>query len=43
MLKNTSMKAALLEVDFISNNFCEKDLNNEDNLKSIARVVRIIF
>ena len=24
------MKAALLEVDFISNNFCEKDLNNDD-------------
>lgn len=40
VLKNTSMKAALLEVDFISNNFCEKDLNNEDNLKSIARVIK---
>ena len=34
------MKAALLEVDFISNNFCEKDLNNEDNLKAIARVIK---
>ena len=32
VLKNTSMKAALLEVDFIS--------NNEDNLKSIARVIK---
>ena len=40
LLKNTSMKAALLEVDFISNNFCEKDLNNDDNLKAIARVIK---
>ena len=40
VLKNTSMKSALLEVDFISNSFCEKDLNNDDNLKSIARVIK---
>lgn len=40
VLKNTSMKAALLEVDFISNSFCEKDLNNEDNLKAVARVIK---
>lgn len=40
VLKNTSMKSALLEVDFISNSFCEKDLKNEDNLKAIARVIK---
>lgn len=40
VLKNTSMKAALLEVDFISNNYCEKALNNEDNIKAIARVIK---
>ena len=40
VLKNTSMKAALLEVDFISNSFCEKDLNNDDNLKAIAMVIK---
>ena len=40
VLKNTSMKAALLEVDFISNELCEKDLRNEENLKDVARVIK---
>lgn len=39
VLKNTSMKSALLEVDFISNEFCEKDLNNDNNIKAIANVI----
>ena len=40
VLKNTSMKSALLEVDFISNESCEKDLGNEENLKAIAGVIK---
>ena len=40
VLRNTSMKSALLEVDFISNEFCEKALNKEDNIKSIARAIK---
>jgi len=40
VLKKTSMKAALLEVDFISNEFCEKDLKNEDNIKFVAMVIK---
>lgn len=40
VLKNTFMKAALLEVDFISNESCEKSLKNDDNLKAIARVIK---
>ncbi len=40
VLKKTSMKASLLEVDFISNEFCENDLRNEDNIKAIAMVIK---
>ena len=40
VLKKTSMKAALIEVDFISNESCEKDLKNEENIKAIARGIK---
>lgn len=40
VLRNTFMKSALLEVDFISNESCEKDLNNDDNIKDIAMVIK---
>jgi len=40
VLKNTFMKSALLEVDFISNKSCEKDLNNDDNIKDIAMAIK---
>ena len=36
VLKNTNMPACLIEVDFISNIDAEKDLNNSDNIKSVA-------
>ena len=40
VLKYTSMKSALLEVDFISNEYCEKDLNDDENIKAVAKVIR---
>ena len=40
VLKNTSMKSALLEVDFISNESCEKDLKSEENIKAISSVIK---
>ena len=40
VLKNTLMKAALIEVDFISNEECEKDLNDESNIKVIAEAFK---
>lgn len=40
VLKNTLMKAALIEIDFISNENCEKDLNNDSNIKVIAEVIK---
>jgi len=39
VLKNTSMKSVLIEVDFISNIFCENDLNDEENIKKIATII----
>lgn len=40
VLKNTLMKAALIEVDFISNEKCEKDLNKDSNIKVIAESIK---
>ena len=40
VLKNTSIKSALLEVDFISNEYCENDLNNDKNIKEVSKVIR---
>ena len=40
VLKNTLMKAALIEVDFISNENCEKDLNKDSNIKAIAEAIK---
>ena len=40
VLRKTSMKAALLEVDFISNRECESDLRNDYNLKRISNAIR---
>ena len=40
VLRKTSMKATLLEVDFISNKDCESDLGNNDNIKAISRVIK---
>ena len=40
VLKNTLMKAVLIEADFISNVNCEKDLNKDSNIKVIAEVIK---
>ena len=40
ILKNTLMKAVHIEVDFISNENCEKDLNKDSNIKVIAEVIK---
>ena len=40
VLRKTSMKATLLEVDFISNKDCESDLRNNDNIKAISRFIK---
>ncbi len=40
VLKNTTMPACLIEVDFISNVDAERDLNNNDNIKAIALAIR---
>ena len=37
VLKHTTMKSALLEVDFISNSFCEMDLCDDENIKKIDK------
>ena len=39
VLKNTNMPACLIEVDFISNIDAEKDLNNSENIKSVALAI----
>ena len=36
VLRNTTMQAALIEVDFISNAQAEKDLDIDSNIKSVA-------
>lgn len=40
VLKNTFMKAALLEVDFISNTSCEKALREEVYIKRVATSIK---
>ncbi|MFR3557443.1 MAG: N-acetylmuramoyl-L-alanine amidase family protein [Paraclostridium sordellii] len=40
VLKNTKMPACLVEVDFISNIAAENDLKVENNIKSVASVIR---
>lgn len=40
VLKNTTMPAALVEVDFISNAQAEKDLNVNSNIKFIANAIK---
>jgi N-acetylmuramoyl-L-alanine amidase len=34
------MKAALIEVDFISNENCEKAMSDDSNIKNIAEVIK---
>lgn len=40
VLRNTTMPAALIEVDFISNFQAEKDLNVDSNIKSVAIAIK---
>lgn len=40
VLRNTTMPAALIEVDFISNFQAEKDLNISSNIKSVAIAIK---
>lgn len=40
VLKNTTMPAALIEVDFISNAQAEKDLNLNVNIKAVAIAIK---
>ena len=40
VLKNTLMKAVLIEVDFISNENCEKAMSDDSNIKNIAEVIK---
>lgn len=40
VLKNTTMPAALIEVDFISNAQAEKDLNSNENIRAIAMAIK---
>ncbi|MGL5715527.1 MAG: N-acetylmuramoyl-L-alanine amidase family protein [Paraclostridium sp.] len=40
VLKNTKMPSCLVEVDFISNAAAEIDLNNNENIKKVARAIR---
>lgn len=40
VLRNTTMPAALIEVDFISNFQAEKDLNSSSNIKSVAIAIK---
>lgn len=40
VLKHTFMKSALLEVDFISNTFCEKDLKDDENIKEVSTILK---
>lgn len=40
VLRNTTMPAALIEVDFISNYQAEKDLNISSNIKAVAIAIK---
>ena len=40
VLKNTLMKAVLIEVDFISNENYEKAMSDDSNIKNIAEVIK---
>lgn len=39
VVKNTKMPAALIEVDFISNKDCERDLNDLNNIKKLSKII----
>ena len=39
VVKNTKMPAALIEVDFISNKDCERDLNDLNNIKQLSKII----
>ena len=39
VIKNTKMPAALIEVDFISNKDCERDLNDLNNIKKLSSII----
>lgn len=39
VIKNTKMPASLIEVDFISNKDCERDLNDLDNINTLSRII----
>lgn len=39
VLKNTKMPACLIELDFISNMDAEKYIDNDENIRSIAKVI----
>lgn len=40
VLRNTTMPAALIEVDFISNTQAEKDLNIKSNINAVAMAIK---
>ena len=40
VLTNTTMPAALIEVDFISNDQAEKDLNVSSNINAVASIIK---
>ena len=42
ILKNTFIKPLLLEVDFIDNKFCKKDMKRDDNIKDIVKRIKEI-
>lgn len=39
VIRNTKMPAALIEVDFISNKDCERDLSDLDNIKKLSKII----
>lgn len=39
VVKNTKMPAALIEVDFISNKDCERDLKDLNNIKKLSKII----
>ena len=42
VIKNTKMPAALIEVDFISNKDCERDLNDLNNIKKLSSIIFVV-
>lgn len=39
VVRNTKMPAALIEVDFISNKDCERDLKDLNNIKKLSKII----